>query len=294
MDYISKELTNITEPLEKLSQEVIKAEKLQKPLNSLGTSSTTKTNKNSTNSLLTDQVKSRKKKYVKASFDGSLLQKYNDGYKNFVDLYKTNISKREVEYILKNKTKQLAKTKIEIADEVNALVNFYYRHFQVLIPKRDLKKLFMTSYSQHQNCSTFCTRELETHMKNQLSNLKKRILKVESIMSHPQLPNLDMLSKNFDINPFKRVLVMDDSIEPYLKKVAYEDDKSFALVMYSESKVKNILQTGFEHVFIDGTKSYIPFDQSHQLLFINFKLNNGQTTTGISVLVKGSSKKCTT
>ena len=84
---------------------------------------------------------------------------------------------------------------------------------------------------------------------------------------------------------------MNNTIESYFKKVIYNDDKNFAIIMYSDWKVKKVKDIGYQHVFTDGTKSYVPFDQTYQFLLINVLLNTGQTTTCISALVKGSNQK---
>ena len=89
----------------------------------------------------------------------------------------------------------------------------------------------------------------------------------------------------------KSVIIMDGKIEPFLKHAEINDSNNFAMFFYSNSKVHNLQNESFEHVFIDGTKSCLPFSQRYQLLMVNFYLEKGITTTGMYVLMKGSNEK---
>lgn len=242
-------------------------------------------------SFLTSGSANLRRKYIKKKLANNYFDKFENEYKNFVNVYKQVITQDEIHQIISRKKMQTIKTSSQLLDEVKAVFNFLYRHFQIVLPKSDIKKIFTSSFAQEETCNTFYGSSLQEDVKNLYSNFKKRLRKVESELFELRDNDVKLLPSKFDLSPFKRVLVMNNQMDSYFKKVIYNDEKNFALVMYSNFKVEKIKRVGFEHVFIDGTKSYIPYKQNYQLIMINLLLKNDQTATGISALVKGSNQQ---
>ena len=67
---------------------------------------------------------------------------------------------------------------------------------------------------------------------------------------------------------------MNGKLEPYMKHVEVVDKDNFAIFLYSDQTIEAIKTKEYNHIFIDGTKSCLPYNQRYQLLMINFYLEN--------------------
>jgi len=244
----------------------------------------------SAESVLTAKSSNQKQSHQHLIRAKELTESFDQTYQGFVDQYKASITSSEVAWILESKVNQLPVSESRMTEEVRALIQFFYRHFQVLPSQRELKKWFTSRYSLEANFAAFNSSTMKQRVKNLFSNLKARFMEVERRLCKLEIPGKELLPRHFELRSFQRVLVVNSKIEPYLKQVVRADEDRFALLMYSNDRIEKIKREGFSHVFVDGTKRCLPYDQNYQLLLVNFLLNNGQTTTGVSTLVRGSNQ----
>ena len=238
-------------------------------------------------------VRTPKTEHQKRRIENSdqLLADHDKFFKNFVSTYSKMVSKDEVRAIMLSKLKACDLSKDEISAQTEALINFIYRHFHYLSNLKEIKKMIVSSLSTTVSCETFFDLKFEEKLKNFMSRLRNRHLDIQKELFELHVPNIRLLPKKFDVNSLKRVFIMNGHLEPYFKRAEVNDAQNFALFFYSQQTIDAVRSESYDHVFIDGTKSCLPYDQRFQLLMINFYLNKGISTTGIYVLMRGSNEK---
>ena len=188
-----------------------------------------------------------------------LLEQHQIFFKSFVSTYKETVTKDEVRAITLEKINQVPLSQDEIFNQTQALIKFIYRHFHYLSNLKEIKKMIVSSLSTTASCEHFFDLKFEEKMKNSMSRLRNRHLDIQKELFDIQIDNIKLLPPKFEVDSLKRVFIMNGQLEPYMKSVSVNDHDNFAVFFYSEHTLNEIKSQTYDHIFIDGTKSSLPF-----------------------------------